>query len=326
MAILLFNSCSQEDKPVIAFYYWRTIFKLAPIERETLNYNKVNKLYIRYFDVDVNENTNEVFPLAPIHFNDKPNNFSVVPVIYIKNRVMLSKSLNIPDLVKKINDYIGQINAKNKIEIHEIQIDCDWTLASKDNYLKFIDLFKKSTKTLLSATIRLHQVKYFEKTKIPNVDKGVLMYYNMGKIAPDSLNSIYDKNLADNYLKSIKQYPLKLNVALPIFSWAVHIRNGRVIGLKNKMDSNDLKSDNNFEEKTSNNFHVVNSNYKNSTFYKKDDILKLELISQENLLEMATDLNENFINNPQEIIYYDLDQFNIQHYEKDIFTKVSASF
>lgn len=326
MAILLFNSCSQEDQPVIAFYYWRTIFKLSPIERETLEYNKVNKLYIRYFDVDINEKSNEVFPLAPIHFNDLPTKFSVVPVIYIKNRVMLSKSLNISDLVKKINDYISQINKKNTISIQEIQIDCDWTLASKDNYLKFIDLFKKSNKTLLSATIRLHQVKYFEKTKIPNVDKGVLMYYNMGKIAPDSLNSIYDKNLAEKYLKSFKKYPLKLNVALPIFSWAVHIRNGRVIGLKNKIDSNDIKSDENFEEKSSNIFQVVYSNYKNSTFYKKDDILKMEAISVENLLEMASDIKEHFSHNPEEIIFYDLDQFNIQQYEKDIFTKISASF
>ena len=239
---------------------------------------------------------------------------------------MLSNKLNIPDLVKKINDYIGQINTKNEIEIHEIQIDCDWTLASKDNYLKFIDLFKKSNKTLLSATIRLHQVKYFEKTKIPNVDKGVLMYYNMGKIAPDSLNSIYDKNLADNYLKSLKKYPLPLDVALPIFSWAIHIRNGRVIALKNKINVADLKNDANFVQKTTNNFQVLNSNYKNSTFFKKDDILKIEQISHENLLQMGSDLNENFTNNPKEIIFYDLDQFNIQQYEKDIFTKVSASF
>lgn len=326
MATLLFSSCSKEEKPAIAFYYWRTIFKLSSLEKETLVNNSVQKLYIRYFDVDFDQKTNECFPLAPIHFNDKPSNFSVVPVIYIKNRVVLFNKLNIPDLVKKINDYIGQINTKNKIEIHEIQIDCDWTLASKDNYLKFIDLFKKSNKTLLSATIRLHQVKYFEKTKIPNVDKGVLMYYNMGKIAPDSLNSIYDKNLADNYLKSLKKYPLPLDVALPIFSWAIHIRNGRVIALKNKINVADLKNDANFVQKTTNNFQVLNSNYKNSTFFKKDDILKIEQISHENLLQMASDLNENFNNNPKEVIFYDLDQFNIQQYEKDIFTKVSAGF
>lgn len=326
MTILLFNSCSQDAKPTISFYYWRTIYKLSPTERETLANNNVTKLYVRYFDVDIDQKTNEAFPLAPIHFNDLPTNLSVVPVVYIKNRVMLSKSLNIPDLVKKVNDYIIQINTKNNITIQEIQIDCDWTLASKDNYLKFIDLFKKSNTTLLSATIRLHQIKYFEKTKIPNVDKGVLMYYNMGKIAPDSLNSIYNKNVAENYLKSFKKYPLKLNVALPIFSWAIHIRNGRVIGLKNKIEKKELISDENFKVIESNSFQVLNSNYKNSTFFKKDDVLKLEAISEENLLEMAHDLHNNFEKNPEEIIFYDLDQFNTNQYEKDIFTKVSASF
>lgn len=324
--LLIFNSCNQEKKPVVSFYYWKTIFKLSSLEKEILKENNVSKLYIRYFDIDVNSKTNQVFPVAPIHFTENPTQFSIVPVVYIKNNVMLNKSVNLSELVTKTSDYIQQINAKNNITIQEIQIDCDWTLASRERFLEFMELFKKSNNTLLSATIRLHQVKYFEKTKIPNVDKGVLMYYNMGKIGPNSLNSIYDKSVAKNYLKSLKKYPLKLNVALPIFSWAVHTRNGGVIGLKNKINSADLKKDANFVQKGENYFQVVNNNYKNSIFYKKNDFLKIEAVSQEKLMEMAHDLHKNLAENPEEIIFYDLDQFNIQQYEKEIFTKISASF
>ena len=324
--LFIFNSCTEGQKPTVSFYYWKTIFKLSSSEKTILKENKVSKLYIRYFDIDVNSKTNEAFPVAPIHFTEKPTPFSIVPVVYIKNNVMLNKSVNISELVTNTSDYIQQINTKNNITIQEIQIDCDWTLASKERFLEFIEQFKKSNKTLLSATIRLHQVKYFEKTKIPNVDKGVLMYYNMGKIGPNALNSIYDKNVAKNYLKSLKKYPLKLNVALPIFSWAVHTRNGAVIGLKNKINSVDLKNDPNFVQKGENYFQVVNNNYKNSTFYKKNDFLKIEAVSPDKLVEMAHDLHNNLAKNPEEIIFYDLDAFNIQQYEKGVFKKISASF
>lgn len=324
--LFLFYSCNQETEPIIAFYYWKTNFKLSQQEQEILTENKVKKLYIRYFDIELSKENNEPIPVSPIHFSTKVSQFTIVPVVYIKNSVMLSKSLNIPDLVKKTTGFIKQVNIKNQITVNEIQIDCDWTLTSKDNYLKFIELFKKANSTQLSATIRLHQIKYYDKTKVPNVDNGVLMYYNMGTIAPDSLNSIYNREIAQKYISSLKNYPLKLNVALPIYTWAIHIRYNKVIALKSKINTFELAKDTNFVAIKPNYFKVINSNYKNSTFYRKDDILKIETISKDNLLEMADDLGENLKQNPKEIIFYDLDQFNFQHYEKDIFKKTSTRF
>lgn len=311
---------------MVSFYYWKTIFKLSPIEKTTLKDNQVKRLYIRYFDIDWNAKSQNPFPQSPIHFQQNPAGFTVVPVVYIKNKVLLAQNINVLDLAQKTNDFIRQINTKNKISCQEIQIDCDWTLNSQDNYLEFIECFKKLSGKKLSATIRLHQIKYFRKTKIPNVDKGVLMYYNMGKIAPDSLNSIYDRNIANRYLASLKKYPLSINIALPIYSWAVHIRDGKVIGLKNKMDVSDFKKDANFIAISQKGFKTKNSNYKNGTFYKKDDFLKLEGITANDLLEMADDLDENAGNKPEEIIFYDLDEFNIKNYEKDLFEQVIAKF
>ncbi len=322
----MLTACKEQKKPIIAFYYWKTTFKLSEIDKKTLKDNSVKKLYIRYFDIDLNPNSQEAFPQSPIHFNDKPIDFKIVPVLYIKNKVMLSKSIDVQELAQKANNFVQQINAKTGITCNEIQIDCDWTLASKDNYLKFITCFKNISGKQLSATIRLHQIKYFKKTAIPNVDKGVLMYYNMGKIATDSLNSIYDKSVADRYLKSIKKYPLSLNIALPIYSWAIHIRENKVMGLKSKIAISNLKKDSNFVEITENSFQVKNNNYKNGTFYKANDLLKIESVSNSDLLEMAGDLHENVANIPDEIIFYDLDEFNTERYEKDIFTQVINRF
>ena len=321
-----FISCQQQEQPTISFYYWKTIFRLSPKEKNTLTINEVKRLYIRYFDVDLNLRTQMPYPKTPIRFEETITNFEIIPVVYIKNKVMLDKKLNVLDLAQKTNSFIQQINSKNKIIIQEIQIDCDWTLASKDNYLHFIEAFKKVSKKKLSATIRLHQIKYFKKTKIPNVDRGVLMYYNMGKIAPDSLNSIYDRNIASRYLSSLKKYPLPLNIALPIYSWGIHIRDGKIIGLRNKIDINNLKNNSSFVLTKNNWLTVRRSNFHYGIFYKENDQLKIESISKNDLLEMANDLEENTKQNPKEIIFYDLDEFNLKNYEEGLFKKVIDCF
>lgn len=239
---------------------------------------------------------------------------------------MLDKKLNVLDLAKKTNSFIGQINSKNKITIQEIQIDCDWTLESKDNYMRFIEAFKKVSNKKLSATIRLHQIKYFKKTEIPKVDRGVLMYYNMGKIAVDSLNSIYDSDIANRYLKSLKNYPLPFDIALPVYSWGIHIRDGKIIGLRNKIDVNNLKNNSSFVLTKNKWFTVINSNFNQGIFYKKNDQIKIESISEIDLLEMANNLDENISQNPKEIIFYDLDEFNFKKYEEGFFKEIIDCF
>ena len=322
--VLLIFSYTYREKPAVAFYYWKTVLKLSKLEKETLAENSVKKIYLRYFDIDL-DSKNKPFPVSPIRFETNASAFSIVPVIYIKNKVMLNKELDVRFLAEKTFDFIQQINTTNQIQVQEIQIDCDWTLSSRDQYLKFIESFKKISGKTLSATIRLHQIKYYKKTKIPNVDKGVLMYYNMGNIAADSLNSIYDRNIASKYLESLKNYPLDLDVALPIYSWAVHIREGRVIGLRNKIAVSSFQKDSNFIYEN-NYLKVKQANYKTGTFYKVGDILKIESISKNDLLEMSDDLEQNLKQTPKEIIFYDLDELNIKNYEKNIFQNISSRF
>jgi len=324
--LFLMLSCSKNEKPIISFYYWKTILKFSETEKEALKENNVQKLYVRYFDIGLHPESNFPIPISPIRFEENLKGYIIVPVVFIQNKVMLQPNLDVNDLAQKTFGFIEQINSKNKIVSQEIQIDCDWTLKSKENYLKFIEVFKKLSKKKLSATIRLHQVKYFKKTKIPNVDAGVLMYYNMGSIAPDSLNSIYDQKVAERYLKSLKKYPLHLDFAFPIYSWGVHIRENKVIGLRSKMSSASLEKDSNFEKTSPIFFRVKHSNYKNGVFYEENDLLKIEEIKPEDLKEMAEDLQGHLVEKPNEIIFYDLDEFNLNNYEKNIFKQIISCF
>lgn len=325
----VFSACSNRSEkgdPNVAFYYWKTIFKLTENEKKVLTENSVGKIYIRYFDIGLTGK--EAVPVSPINFADKPDAYKVVPVIYIKNQVMLEPTVDLRKLAENVNAYIGKVNAKYGIAWDEIQVDCDWTLKSKDRYLKFVEYLKAVSAKRLSATIRLHQVKYYGKTGIPNVDKGVLMYYNMGSIAPDNRNSIYDREVAQSYIKSLKKFPLALDVALPIYSWGIHIRNHRVIKVISKIDMASIEKDPHFKKMDGMYFTVVESVIRGGSYFKEGDQLKMETISKDDLENMADDLQDNVVNRPDEIIFYDLDDFNIAPYNKEqkFFKKVAAWF
>jgi hypothetical protein len=148
----------------------------------------------------------------------------------------------------------------------------------------------------------------------------------MGMIAADTLNSIYSQDVAERYLESLKKYPLHLDFALPLYSWGVHIRNERVIGLRSKLTVQELKNDANFESISRTIFRVKHSNYKKSIFYEENDKIKIEAVSSEDLIEIAKDLDENTAQKPNEIIFYDLDEFNLNNYEKNIFKQVISRF
>ena len=320
-----FLSCQQQPPPGISFYYWKTTFRLTNDENQALLNNKVKTLYIRYFDIALDPTTKEPYPLSPIIFLDTPSQFHCVPVVYIKNEVFLDTKTDTKDLAEKTFSYIEQINKATGIGTNEIQVDCDWTLKSRDKYLDYIVHLKRVSKKILSATIRLHQVKYASKTKVPKVDYGVLMYYNMGKLAADNTNSIYDRSVALPYLQALKSYPLPLKIAMPIFSWGVHIRNKRIIQLMSKWSVESFDEDANFAI-NGNMVTVKNATLKDGAYFQKGDIVKIEHTTKEQMIEMGNDLRRQLKNPPAEILFYDLDSMNLRHYDKGIYTKVAHRF
>lgn len=325
LLLILFIACNQTPSKPISFYYWKTTFHLNNYEREALTANAVDTLYIRYCDVDVEAGTPK--PVSPISFGTTSHTYNIIPVVFIKNRTFIKTDpATVTALADSVFKLITQINQSQKINPSEIQFDCDWTETTKDNYFLFIDRYKTLSKQRISCTIRLHQVKYPQTTGIPPVDRGVLMYYNMGSINAGPQSSIYEKSIAAKYNAFIRSYPLPLDVALPIFSWGLQIRNGRVIELLNKIYFSHFKNDSNFREVRKNWFETVQPCFKAGYYFAKGDAIKIEQVTANNLLEMAEDINRNSNKNIGKIIFYDLDSSNLVQYEKNIYKKVVDHF
>src|SRR5687767_5036564 len=103
-------SCRSKPAPAISFYYWKTNFELNQYENKILAQNNVQSLYVRYFDVDLDPGGLPK-PVSTVTFNSSVPRKSIIPVVYIKNRVFEKTDSNgIFALGKNILQLIAGIN------------------------------------------------------------------------------------------------------------------------------------------------------------------------------------------------------------------------
>jgi hypothetical protein len=233
-----------------AFYYWRTTFALSPAEERALRELHVDRLYVRMFDLAWDAvaaapaELGAIAPAADAHVH-VPTTVEIVPVVFLRDEVLRRTGVaGAAALAARTWRGVQARAAALGIAPRELQLDCDWTDASRDAFFAFVRALRtvtRGSRLALSATIRLHQVKYRERTGVPPVDRGMLMFYNMGTFRSDvGARAIFDADAAQKYLARVADYPLPLDVALPIWSWTVHLRDDRVVGLLQSTDPAEL--------------------------------------------------------------------------------------
>jgi len=330
--ILFLSFVSCREAPVRAFYYWKSVFSLSEKEREYLRDLEIRRLYIRFFDVDKRGQDGEILPVATIRFAGSiEKEIDVIPVVYITNRTLFGIGENeISDLAEKIVAQIDRIASENNILFCEMQLDCDWSDKTRNNYFRLVEGVKKRYKEkdiTVSVTIRLHQVKYMNMTGVPPADRGMLMYYNMGKIEPgDSPNSIFNANVASKYIDYLHNYPMPLDIALPAFSWGVHVRNGSVMELLNNMNISDFCSDNRFIRTGASTFTARDSFFFRGFYFISGDVVKVETISPDECLEAARQLEDKLPGIPGTVTIFHLDSLIISQYEEADFEKIFNTY
>ena len=224
-----------------SFYYWKSVYSLNAKERDYLNALNVKHLYIRFFDVTWDAQAARPVPTAPIRFKDSSYlRYTITPVVFITNEVLARlDSAGIVTLATNLGIGVGELCRSSRLPAALVlQLDCDWSATTRDRYFSLLTHLRHwldahgQHSCQLSATIRLYQCKYWEKTGVPPVAKGLLMCYNMGdRKNPRAKNSILETVELEKYTAHLSSYPLPLDIALPIFDWKVLFHGAQYAGL-----------------------------------------------------------------------------------------------
>jgi hypothetical protein len=303
-----------------SFYYWKSNFKLSDTEKQTLSALDVKTIYLKFFDVAWDDASSSAVPIAQVHVSDsvylRTSALQIIPTIFITNECIFKiDSAQTKLLAERISTLTKNIIANNELQnIYEIQIDCDWTASTKEKYFAILTELQTLDKTVnFSATIRLHQIKYLNKTGVPPVVRGMLMCYNMGNLTNiETKNSILEVKELQKYIGDLQHYPLPLDVALPLFDWKVLFRNGKFKSLINDMPDDILNTT--VFNKKDNTFTALQDSLIFGYDIMKGDVLRNEQCDYDDIIESAKLINEKIANKKRRVSLYHLDTVTLKKY------------
>lgn len=247
---LLLGACSGERETeanprVRALYFWKnTQAKLSKDEKRLLTELKTQKLYVKFFEVDLEGTIPTPISKTELKLNEEdfPQG-EIVPVVYVRNEVLKDlKQAQITQLADNLSFLVNKLFTERFTGFgdgfRELQIDCDWTPSTKDTYFALLKAVKQQSRKTLSCTLRLYPYKYRQNMGIPPVDRAMLMCYNLlSPLEYEDRNSILETKELTAYLKDVPAYPLPLDAAVPVFSWIHVYHNRQFSGMLNRTEA-----------------------------------------------------------------------------------------
>ncbi|ASZ10184.1 hypothetical protein KTO58_24870 [Chitinophaga pendula] len=325
---LLLTACrSQEPRQITkGFYYWKQRYTADSTEQHTLSALHVQRLYLRAFDVRMDPATQQPVPVAPVDIRSKiPDSTRIVPVVFLMNDIWRNTdSIAVTQLAHRVSQLL--LDRYSSIPAHhipEIQIDCDWTRQQKEIYFAFLRAFRQTNACQgrqLSATIRMHQVKYLSANGIPPVDKGLLMCYNMGDLRKwGDHNSILNMKELKAYIAPdhIQEYPLPLDLALPLFEWSVLFSKFAYTGILRSMGDKELADSKLFTPTGAYTFTCRKDTILNGYPLREGDVIRRETTGPALLKQAAQLIARQRQQYEPTIIFYHLDSLTLSKYTID---------
>lgn len=319
--LVIIIACTERQKSISiepAIYYWKTIVNPTTFEKRRLDSLKIQTVYLKFFDVEWNEASQKAVPAAKMIISDTAwlRTKAIIPTVFITNETLYHLDSN---AIKTLSENVSQLISKyiqsyQLADVKEIQIDCDWTETTKNKYFYLLDLLKEQHKDqLLSATIRLHQLKYRNNTGIPPVKKGLLMCYNMGNLQSlSSSNSIIDSQEFAKYINTLSTYPISLDIGLPLFDWYVLFRGNKFAGLIQNMPEGFINSPE--VQKEGSLYLVKKDTVIEGRLLNADDILRHETSDYKSIMNVVQQL-KNKMNNPSsKVSFFHCDSITLSKY------------
>lgn len=316
-------------------YYWRTDFRLDSLERDFIRKNEIGRMYVRFFDVVAADNyclspsdaEFDILPNATLTFSDTvPGTVRhVVPTVFITLEALRRMDGNEEDAASKIVRRALNMVSYNEVpNVSELQLDCDWTQSTDSIFFRLCRAVRSALNGItdvpftLSSTIRLHQLRQ----DAPPVDYGVLMCYNTGSFRhPGTRNSILDYSDVEPYLRRTVDYPLHLDLALPVYDWTLCYRNNEFAGI--------IRTDSLL------NTSLAIPIQDNAALYRatatacigraqimEGDVLRHDKSSFDVIRQVTRLIDVRFSQKPQSVILYHLDSKNIVNFTPDEISQI----
>ena len=305
---LLAIGCKQSN-PEISFYYWKSNVEWSQPTADLLELTQPKDLYLHFFDVDRQKQPKHyddgLYPSYTLaHIDSVFLDYNLIPVIYIVNSSL--KTADINQLASNIQKLTEQISTHHELAApREIQLDCDWNASTQKAFFSLVDKLTDTYK--VSATIRLHQIKYHEKTGVPPAHKGVLMLYNMGDLKNQNENSILSLKVVKEYINTNTTYPLPLDLALPGFSQTVILNPNGQVKLINTSEKLNLKQSNGFDQLSDNIFKPKRDTLYKGFYINSGFRLKTETPDVDEIIASYKFLKKSKLNLSDKVILYHLD-------------------
>ncbi len=293
LSLLCCTSRHGSQPPELAFYHWKNSFAPTFFERNVLDSLSCKTLFIKVLDIGKDARDGSPVPYSRTLVKDSTvlRGRQIIQCCFITNEVFSGADAARIDLLARRLSEPSVWPFWHHPGANEIQFDCDWTGSTREAFFDFLRQMRSllPSKFRISATIRLHQYKFPQKTGVPPVERGTLMLYNTGDIEhPYTQNSIFDAEDAKRYLQGApKTYSLPLDVALPIFSWGIVYREGHFWKIINGLQKNALSDTLRFIKNIENQWIVRKETFEAGYFLRPDDAIRLEQISPETLREAA---------------------------------------
>ena len=235
VSLLLWAACSRPVEQAArhrGVYHWKTTYNPTEWEQQWMERHRVDRLYVKLFEVDAGSKHGyddwRMVPVATTRFAQPlPQEVEVVPVVYITVDAIRTigeydwdarvryASLLVDRIYAMMEEHYGG-------EVHEVQLDCDWTKSTRKQFFHFCDAIKSELKkrdAVLGGTVRLHQLG---DEDIP-FDCPLLMCYNTGRLQERAThNSILDHSDVEPYLRYLPDNVLAgYDIAWPAYGWGV---------------------------------------------------------------------------------------------------------
>ena len=320
-------NCRQPGEVETGFYVWKSLPGEADCEPAYLEKAGVKRLYVRLFDVDKKDG--KALPQGVLRWKKEATPaLPVVPVVFITNRTFVGiADGELEDLagkvVAKVQDMCGEMFHAGPVGI---QFDCDWTKGTRYAYFRFLELFRQKWPDIpLSVTIRLHQVKYFKATGVPPANRGVLMYYATTEPG-DFLarNSILDNEEAEKYTANMRDYPLPLDIALPLFSWGIVQNPLGKIKLVSGIRQADLDGQPDcYRRESDGSWMVLKSHYLDRLWMNEGYRIRVEEVTPEMLKVAVRNLRDKRNQSTTEVVYYHLDESVMRNFPPQLIMDIT---